>query len=273
MVADSKTLVEAAEALQKQIYLYARQNSPHLQPQPFNVPAEAFHAEGEGILGTDFPGRYYFYRETVDERGYPPNIRIDPEFQNSQGTSSQWYNHHHPPHRQSPNKRPSTIHNIWSLPRNLAFLVRSRPQPSSLLSTSRPLLYPPAPPRNSICERFFPSTIASEGPPKLDSSFFYPFNLTLSVGLPKRPKRFLHEEFNLDENPFAARFLLHEGFQETSIDPGYWNTPRNAGWAKVTGPIVEVGEGETVAFVVSKKWERFWVGRFSFGGVRLKPIG
>ena len=92
------------------------------------------------------------------------------------------------------------------------------------------------------------------------------------MGRPKRYKQFLIEEFNLDDNPLAAHFLLQEGFQEKYIDPGYWNTLRNTGWVEVTGPIVEVADDGQLAFVISKQWERYWVGGFSFGGVRLEPI-
>lgn len=56
------------------------------------------------------------------------------------------------------------------------------------------------------------------------------------------------------------------------MDPGTWNTLRNTGWCELPGPIFEVTSDGEVAFVISKPWERKWVGGFSFGGVRLEPL-
>lgn len=115
-----------------------------------------------------------------------------------------------------------------------------------------PGFVPELPQENSISERFFPSTIAAEAPPKLDSGYSYPWSLICSVGRPKRYHDFLYKEFNLDANPFAAKVLLLEGFKEIRIDLGMWNTMRNKGWYKLSGPIVDVTNDDELAFEISK---------------------
>ncbi|KAE9364538.1 FabD/lysophospholipase-like protein [Stipitochalara longipes BDJ] len=264
--------VEATEERQKLKWLTARQNSFPLGPQIHHIPVEKFIASGEGILDTDYPGRYFYYRETVHGGGYPAGVQMDPQFINRdvRPISNTIITCRRTVNLQIRGKErwiaPGSYRVTW-----IFWFVAGRKCPSSSQQVPRNFV-PELPQENSIYERFFPSTVETESPPKLDSGYVYPWDLICSVGRPKQYKQFLIKEFDLDENPLAARVLLQEGFQEMRIDPGYWNTLRNTGWVEVTGPIVEVADDGQLAFVVSKKWKRFWVGGFSFGGVRLEPI-
>ncbi|KFY41719.1 hypothetical protein V494_02825 [Pseudogymnoascus sp. VKM F-4513 (FW-928)] len=238
--------IEAAEQRLKLKWLTARQSSFPLGPQVYHLPAETFIASCEGWQDTDYPGRYYYY----------------PHRQHDYYMST----HRKPPDPGTKAIAPGSYRVSW-----IFWFVAGRSCPPSTQQLPRNFS-PEAGRENSICDRYFPPTGEADSSAKPDSGYAYPWNLLCSVGRPKRDKHFLIEEFDVDENPLAARYLLQEGFQEKRIDPGYWNTLRNTGWVEVTGPIVDVADDGVLAFVISKQWERYWVGGFSFGGVRLNPI-
>ncbi|KFY16292.1 hypothetical protein V492_01439 [Pseudogymnoascus sp. VKM F-4246] len=264
--------IEAAEQRLKLKWLTARQSSFPLGPQVYHLPAETFIASCEGWQDTDYPGRYYYYRETVLKGGYPAGVKVDPQFANGpvRPISNTIITCRRVVNLQIRGQKrwiaPGSYRVSW-----IFWFVAGRSCPPSTQQLPR-TFSPEAGQENSICDRYFPPTGEADSSPKPDSGYFYPWNLLCSVGRPKRDKHFLIDEFDVDENPLAARYLLQEGFQEKRIDPGYWNTLRNTGWVEVTGPIVDVADDGVLAFVISKQWERHWVGGFSFGGVRLNPV-
>ena len=134
------------------------------------------------------------------------------------------------------------------------------------------------PPENSVCERFFPSILAGEGQPKVDSPFFFPWELRCSVGRPQNYDEFLHTDIDPHKHPLAAPVLLKPGFEEKQFEAGYWRTMKNTGWYEVKGQTYRVGDDGELAFVIGNPFvigNRFvphFLGGFSFGGLRLEPI-
>lgn len=61
-------------------WLSARANSFPVTARTHHIPVEKFLAFNEDILDTDYPGQYYYYRETVDTSGYPAGIRVDAQY-------------------------------------------------------------------------------------------------------------------------------------------------------------------------------------------------
>lgn len=248
-------------------WLHAHANSFPLEPQAHHISANKFIAINEGMLDNEYPGRYYYHREEVEQGGYPYGVRVAPEFLG--------------------NRVRPVDSSIISCRRTVNLQLRGQERwiaPGSYLvvwvfwftggrnSNPHDINYrPSAVQEDCICERFFSPTKESEVSCTTDSGYIHPWNLLCSVGRPKQYRRFLVEDFDLYENPFAARVLLQEGFQEKRIDPELWATLQNRGWCEVTGPIVEVGSDGELGFAISKQWQRIWVGGFSFGGVRLEP--
>ena len=96
--------------------------------------------------------------------------------------------------------------------------------------------------------------------------------MTLYAGQPKDYSTFVEADTDVTVYPVVAPELLKESFTENCMDAGLWNTKRNTGWCEIHGSIIEVDDGGRIALLISKYFERFWYGGFSFGGVRLIPL-
>lgn len=239
-----------------------------------HISASEFSCTDEKTIDADFPGRYLWYRENVGPNGYPAGVQVlqeyyDPDIRpigdkilTCRRTANLLLRY------QISNIEPGLYCITW-----VFWFWAGRNYPKSHEATPSCFI-PQVPQENSICERFFPSTAQGEASPKLDSGFFYPWELHCSVGRPKDSARFMHQEINphLDNAPLAAPVLLRSGYQDNQFEPGYWRTVKNNGWQKVSKQSFRVGEDGEIAFVVNNRFIPHWTGGFSFGGVMIEPI-
>ncbi|EWC47641.1 hypothetical protein DRE_03261 [Drechslerella stenobrocha 248] len=240
----------------------------HLSPKDFT----AVHDED---LDQDYPDMSFWYREPLDpDSHYPIGVQVDARF-----------------------RRPGSIlpigDTVLTLRRICNLIIRgcfrgiapgryqvqwifwfpagrNCPPSSGHVPNG---FYPEADDvENSVLERVFPTAIPGEFPPEVDSAFCFPWSLLLIAGQPRNFGSYLLETIDVDKHPLAAPVLLREGFKEQPLDPGLWNTKRNTGWCIIHGDIVDVDDSKQIALMITKHFERQWVGGFSFGGVKLVPV-
>lgn len=249
-------------------------SDPSTRPT-YELSPEEFSANHQDDLDQDYPDMTYWYREKLDPNTlYPVGVEVESRF-----------------------NRPGGIvpvgNTVLTLRRVCNILVRARfryilpgkyqirwvfwfPAGRSCPPSNRsvPSGYIPDvdSTENSVLQRIFPSVVTGKTLPNPDSGFGYPCSLLLHAGRPRNYSEFMEVNIDVDRHPFAAPELLLEDFKQQSLDPGLWNTWRNTGWCEISGSIVEVNDAGRIALVISKKFERRWVGGFSFGGVRLRPI-
>jgi hypothetical protein len=125
---------------------------------------------------------------------------------------------------------------------------------------------------NSVLQRIFPPFVDGEKAPNPDSSFVYPWGMTVYAGQPKDYSSFVEADTDVTVYPLVAPELFKENFTENCMDAGLWNTKRNTGWCEIHGSVIEINDGGRISLLISKYFERFWFGGFSFGGVRLIPL-
>ncbi|KAK4101659.1 hypothetical protein N658DRAFT_496083 [Parathielavia hyrcaniae] len=211
----------------------------------------------------------YWYREEVGESGYPASVRVDERFRD-------------------PKVRPKgrtilSCRRMCNIQlRGQAFDVppgRFRVRWTMWFWAGQDYPYsgsgnrPRSIPRdNSVMERVFPPANSQTAPPP-QGTLFFPWDLTLSVGKAQRPGgSFMHQDVDVDRHPVAATELLEPGYREFRLEGGVWNAFKNSGWCEFGGTIIDVDLSGHVAFVISRRFERWWFGGFSFVGVRLDPI-
>lgn len=250
----------------------AMSKNPRPSPPTYEISANYFSAVNEHLDDADFPGRKYWYREEVSETGFPECVEVEPQFQSKKirpiGTTILTC-------RRDVNCfirgsyeyiLPGKYHVIW--------LIWFTGGQNCFKSYEKPLtsFVPALPQKNLVSERYFLSTVESEGPPKLDSGFLYPWNFRFSAGRAQNFSEFYKIDIEVWANPLHAPLLLMPGYEEIVVDMGYWNTLKNIGWCELPGKTVEVVNDGTVAFVVGRKWTQVWTSGFSFGGVKLVPV-
>lgn len=247
--------------------------------KPFERSAAAFRTNGEQHMDTDFPAMRYWYREEVDENGYPVGVFVGPEFRKT--------------------IRP-VGREILSLRRVAMLLVRSeafditpgkytvkwllwfwagsaKVPPNQETPRSFPTATRNVSRENSLYERSFSPTSPDLSAPEQDSGFFHCGNLKLTVGRAKAPSESLSIDFDPNQHQDYPEYLLQPGYGQHIIDWGAWNTLRNTGWSQEGGTIVEVHDDGYLAFMISMDWPRppenpRWLGGVAFGGVRLEPV-
>ena len=243
-------------------------------PRTRSVSASEFNCLDEHTRDTDYPGRLLWYREKIEPNGYPAGVQVAQEYAariirpiGDTILTCRWSANALLRHRMS-HIEPGIYHVTW-----IFWFWAGRNFPKSHEHLPRSFI-PNAdlPPENSLCERFFPSTKAGEGLPKLDSGFFFPWELRCSVGRPQNYATFMHLGINPRHHPLAAPVLLMPGYEDKDFEAGYWRTMKNNGWYEVKGQNFKVGEDGEIAFVVNNKFIPHAIGGFSFGGLRLEPI-
>lgn len=245
-------------------------------PHTYSISASEFTCLDIDTPDADYPGRRLWYIEKLGANNYPDGVRVELEHATGNArpvgdtiltcrrTANALLRH------RRTHVDPGQYKVLW-----LFWCWGGRNYPKSHEAT--PVGFVPDPdqlPENSICERYFPSTVRGEGPPKVDSSFFFPWDVHCSAGRPQDPAGFLGRSINPRSEgiPLAAPALLKPGYGDIQFEPGYWRTMKNSGWYRVEGPVFEVGEDGEVAFVIGNKFVPQWIGGFSFGGVILEPV-
>ncbi|KAI3540539.1 hypothetical protein CSPX01_08201 [Colletotrichum filicis] len=266
------SLVARDETLEIEREREKQWNKHNGAPRPHAIPSKSFSSLHEKDLDQDFPGRLLWYREPVGDNGYPLGTTIEPHIESQNSVKPigetiltcrrivnlqirghiKWID-------------PGRYRSRW-----VFWFFAGKNCPSSSQSVP-PCWCPDGSPENTIRERYFPADLIEMGKPMPDSPWFYPWNLRCSAGRARSPNNFLGQFVDADITPRFPPQLLEDSYKEQVIGPGLWNTFRNTGWCEVPGPEVEVGSDGEAFLMVSKDFERKWIGGFSFGGVRLDP--
>jgi hypothetical protein len=233
-----------------------------------SIPTRCFTCWHEDDFDHDFAGKHFWYRE-IGEDGYPLCVTVEPYIL-AKGVKPVWdtiitcrriCNFQIRGHLKW--VEPGDYCIIW-----LLWFIAGKDCPPSTQPFPQAWI-PKSPPSNTIFERSFTS---DQGSYTKDSGWCYPWGLRCSAGQARNPNSFLHEEVDVDKDPCIPGQLLCQGYQEQVISSRLWNNLRNTGWCEVKGPRVTVGNTGDLFLLISRDFERKWIGGVSFGGVKLIPI-
>lgn len=239
--------------------------------RPEIVGVENFRALHEKDLDQEFKGRSFWYRETLEDHGYPKTVKVDSHIRlrnqtrpvtNEVITLRRVVNLQIRGHA----KRivPGSYQSVWIFWFFDGETTATTQSESQSGNCNDPSV-------NTINQRYFAPEPDAQNSWVQDCRCFQPWNLRCSVGQAREPRNFLVQNVDVDRHKHIPPALMREGYAETVIDSGLWNTLRNTGWCEVQGPNVEVGADGEAFFLISKDFERRWLGGFSFGGIKLEP--